>query len=181
MLLRFSSSLLLLALLVISTPARSQSNPECFLQDPTGRNIDLSRLCGNAPAKQNSIVPSRGGVRIPIKRRVNGIPAVEVVFNGKYRYEMLFDTGASSVVLTDEMAQVMGVKRERTITAHTAGGLAEAYLGQVRSVQAGNLRLNNLVVGIAPQLIGEMGLLGQNFFHAYDVIIRQNYIELHPR
>jgi aspartyl protease family protein len=106
---------------------------------------------------------------------------VEVVFNGVYRYEMLFDTGASGVVLTAEMAEIMGVKRERSVTANTAGGAAQVYLGQVKSAQAGNLKLNNLVVGISPQLLGGLGLLGQNFFSGYDVIIRKNQIELHPR
>jgi aspartyl protease family protein len=106
---------------------------------------------------------------------------VEVVFNGVHRYEMLFDTGASSVVLTAEMARVMGVKKERSVAANTAGGMTEAYLGQVKSAQAGNLKLNNLVVGISPQLVGGLGLLGQNFFSGYDVIIRKNQIELHPR
>jgi aspartyl protease family protein len=103
-----------------------------------------------------------------------------VVFNGVHRDEMLFDTGASSVVLTAQMAEVIGVKKERSVAANTAGGTAKAYLGQVKSAQAGNLKLNNLVVGIAPHLEGGLGLLGQNFFSGYDVIIRKNQIELHP-
>jgi aspartyl protease family protein len=103
-------------------------------------------------------------VRLPIKRRVNGIPTVEVVFNGQHKLEMLFDTGASAVVLTEKMAQQVGVKKERSIAANTAGGIYQAYLGQAQSVQAGSLKREKLVVGISPQMQGGLGLLGQNFF-----------------
>ena len=180
MLFRISCTLLVFALVVI-TPNRVQSqSPECLVEAPRGMgNVDLNRLCRNQPPPRNSSVTQEGFL-IPIKRRVNGIPTVEVVFNGVHRYEMLFDTGASSVVLTAQMAEVIGVKKERSVTANTAGGMAKAYLGQVKSAQAGNLKLNNLVVGISPQLVGGLGLLGQNFFSGYDVIIRKNQIELHP-
>ena len=180
MLFRISCTLLVFALVVI-TPNRVQSqSPECLVEAPRGvGNVDLNRLCRIEPPPKNSSI-TQGSFLIPIKRRVGGIPIVEVVFNGVHRYEMLFDTGASSVVLTDNMAQVMGVKREHSVAANTAGGPAKAYLGQVKSAQAGNLKLNNLVVGISPQLAGGLGLLGQNFFRGYDVIIRKNQIELHP-
>jgi aspartyl protease family protein len=94
---------------------------------------------------------------------------------------MLFETGASAVVITETMAAQIGVKKERTIAVNTAAGLAQAYLGQSQSVQAGNLKRDKLVVGISPQMEGGLGLLGQNFFMGYDVIIRQNHIELHKR
>jgi len=180
MLFRISCTLLVFALVVI-TPNRVQSqSPECLVEAPRGvGNVDLNRLCRIEPPPKNSSI-TQGSFLIPIKRRVGGIPIVEVVFNGVHRYEMLFDTGASSVVLTDNMAQVIGVKKERSVAANTAGGPAKAYLGQVKSAQAGNLNLNNLVVGISPQLAGGLGLLGQNFFRGYDVIIRKNQIELHP-
>jgi aspartyl protease family protein len=180
MLFRISCTLLVFALVVI-TPNRVQSqSPECLVEAPRGvGNVDLNRLCRIEPPPRNSSI-TQGSFLIPIKRRVGGIPIVEVVFNGVHRYEMLFDTGASSVVLTDNMAQVIGVKKELSVAANTAGGPAKAYLGQVKSAQAGNLKLNNLVVGISPQLAGGLGLLGQNFLNGYDVIIRKNQIELHP-
>ena len=180
MLFRISCTLLVFALVVITANRVQSQSPECLVEAPRGvGNVDLNRLCRIEPPPKNSSI-TQGSFLIPIKRRVGGIPIVEVVFNGVHRYEMLFDTGASSVVLTDNMAQVMGVKREHSVAANTAGGPAKAYLGQVKSAQAGNLKLNNLVVGISPQLAGGLGLLGQNFFRGYDVIIRKNQIELHP-
>lgn len=173
-------SLILLATGMILTAfvTNTQAQSECFIQEANGQHIDLSRLCGGS---RGHAIPSASSIfKLPIKRRVNGIPTVDVTFNGRYRFEMLFDTGASGIVLTDDMAEAIGVEKEREVAANTAGGTVSAHLGRVSSVQAGNLVIKDLVVGISSHMDG-LGLLGQNFFGSYDVTIKKDMIELRSR
>lgn len=153
----------------------ARAGSECFLEAPNGRQIDLSRLCGeetpSAPAKV---------FHLPILRRVGGVPVVSVTFNDRHRYEMLFDTGATGIVVTEAMAEKIGVKKEMPIIAKTAAGTITAHAGRVSSISAGDLTQQNTFVGIAPGLEGR-GLLGQSFFKDYDVTIKRDVIELRPR
>ena len=167
------SSTLLLFPFTPTTLAQS----ECFLQRADGQHIDLSRLCGGSSRNRKN---SPQVYQLPIQRRVNGIPTVMVVFNNRHYYEMLFDTGASGIVLTDAMAKAMKVKREKEVLAHTAGGVVTVYLGRINSVKVGEVVLSNQIVGISPQMEG-LGLLGQTFFGSYDVTIKKDVIELRYR
>ncbi|PSF38635.1 aspartyl protease [Aphanothece hegewaldii CCALA 016] len=153
---------------------------ECFMQGNDGRNIDLSRLCGDGQNNTQTKPRNPNFFSLPIKRRIGGTPTVDVTFNGKHRYEMLFDTGASSTVITADMAEAMGVKKEREIAARTAGGIVTAYLGRITSLESGNLAQKNLVIGISDHMDG-LGLLGQDFFGNYDVTIKKDEIVLRPR
>jgi predicted aspartyl protease len=164
--------------LLFSFTPRSLAQSECFLQGADGQHLDLSRLCGGGSSRNRN--KAKQVYQLPIQRRVNGIPTVMVVFNDRHHYEMLFDTGASGIVLTDEMAKTMKVKREREVVANTAGGIVKVYLGRINSVKAGEVSLANPVVGISPQMEG-LGLLGQTFFGSYDVTIKQDMIELRYR
>jgi aspartyl protease family protein len=168
---------LALGLLSLAPALKTPAGSECFLEAANGQQIDLSRLCG-APAGRVDKEPQV--FQVPILRRVSGIPTVVVIFNDRHRYEMLFDTGSSGIVLTEPMAKAIGVKKEREIVAKTAGGRITAHLGRVSSVQAGGLTVENPVVSVSPRLEG-MGLLGQTFFGGYDVTIRQDVIEFRSR
>jgi predicted aspartyl protease len=165
-----------LGLWLLPLVLKTSAQPECFLEAPNRQQIDLSRLCGGESGDNS---PSRM-FQLPIRRRVSGIPTVIVTFNDRHRYEMLFDTGASGILLTEAMAEEIGVKKEREVIAKTAGGMVTAHVGRVSSVKAGNLTLQNTSVGISSHLEG-MGLLGQTFFSRYDVTIKKNVIELRTR
>ncbi|GBF80940.1 retropepsin-like aspartic protease family protein [Aphanothece sacrum] len=154
----------------------------CFLQGSNGQLIDLSHLCGNptSPPSQETVSPKSGMFKLPIKRRVSGIPVVDVTFNGKYTVEMLFDTGASGITIGTDMASAMGIKAHDSAYSQTAGGMVPIGIGRVYSVKAGELMAKNLEVSINPSL-SKIGLLGQNFYGSYDVTIKQNQIELRAR
>jgi aspartyl protease family protein len=165
------------SLLLFSFTPATLAESECFMRGADGQQIDLSRLCGGSPQKKK---PDRQVYQLKIIRRVNGIPTVMVVFNNRHHYEMLFDTGASGIVLTDEMAKTMGVEKEREGIASTAGGVVTIHFARVASVKAGDIDLPNTIVGISPQMEG-LGLLGQSFFGSYDVTIKKDVIELRHR
>ena len=163
-----------------STPTQAQQS--CFLQGANGQNLDLGHLCGNqsGSSSKNASVSSANLFQVPIKRREAGIPVVEVTFNGKHTFEMLFDTGASGITITTDMAAKMGIKAQFGGMAETAGGKVPIGIGRVSSVKAGQVVGQNLAVAITPSLSG-LGLLGQEFYGHYDVTIKQNMIEMRAR
>lgn len=119
--------------------------------------------------------------QVPVKRRAGKTPVVEVTFNGSQVFEMIIDTGASGTVITEEMAQSLGVEPEGEIIADTAGGKGIKFsTTTVQSIAVGGAVAKNVPVAIGgPDL--ELGLLGQDFFGNYDVWIRQNVVEFHHR
>ena len=157
---------------IVSFPliSHSQSDLPCYLEDSNGNVLDLGHLCGSA-------TPSV--IQVPIKRRVSGIPVVDVQFNGNHGFEMLFDTGASGIAITPQMAQALNVAPEGVVTTSTAGGDVEVPRGRVNSVAVGGLEVTNPEVTINQYL--DIGLLGQGFFGIYDVTIKENVIELRHR
>jgi aspartyl protease family protein len=176
-----SGFILASSLVVISFAQSLLAQPECFLQGANGQNIDLSNLCGGGRPARNTTSPNNSGVySIPILRREMGIPVIQVIFNGKQKFEMLFDTGASGIAITESMANTIGVHKEQTGVASTAAGDVIYHVGRVGSVQVGNLIKKNLEVGI-PQNMNGLGLLGQDFFGNYDITIKEKIIELRPR
>lgn len=154
--------------------AIAQEADGCFMLNSSGQMIDLSNLCGGA-AKKASTKPNI--FQAKIKRRDSGIPVIEVTFNGKQKFEMLLDTGASQTTITQEMADALGVIPVGTQQAMVANGdVVESPVGNVASIAVGGAVVKTPMVGIAP-----VPLLGQNFFGDYDVIIRQDVVEFHVR
>ncbi len=140
------------------------------MQDANGNVIDLGQLCG---------VGTPSVFQVRIKRRDAQVPVIDVTFNGTQTFEMLFDTGASGIVITPQMARTLRVVPEGTATASTAGGMIEVPIGRVSSVEVGGVKVNNPEVSINEYL--DIGLLGHGFFGNYDVSIKQNAIEFSRR
>ncbi|NMF60942.1 retropepsin-like aspartic protease family protein [Pseudanabaena yagii] len=154
----------------LANHANAQTS-DCFMVNSKGRRIDLSGLCNG---NQNEIV------RIPIKRRMRGIPIVEVTFNGNRIYEMMLDTGASRTLITAEMAQMLNVVPDTSEEFDIADGSKVSFpIGKVKSISLGSLKVQMMPVPIATK--ANMGLLGHDFFGNLDIKIGQNMIELSPR
>jgi predicted aspartyl protease len=118
--------------------------------------------------------------RAPIKRRIAGTAVIEVTFNGKHTFEMIVDTGASGTVITPLMADKLGVVPQGALVVDTPSAKGVKFsTGRVNSMEVAGAAVSNVRVAIAPQL--DMGLLGQDFFSHYDVILKQNVIEFHTR
>lgn len=119
--------------------------------------------------------------KIPIKRRVRGTPVINVTFNGSQTFEMVVDTGASGTVITQAMAQSLGIVPEGEVKANTASAKGVRFgLGRVESIAVGGAVAKNVQVAIGvPEL--EIGLLGQDFYSKYDVSIKQDVVEFHSR
>ncbi len=175
-----STSIIVTGIIFGSSFVETQAQQSCFLQGANGQNIDLGHLCGGgSDSSQPSTSPKAGVFTVPIKRRDAGIPVVDVTFNGRHTFEMLFDTGASGITISTDMADAMGLEAQAGAFSQTAGGVVPIGLSTVSSVKAGELTSSNLQVAINPTL--PIGLLGQTFYGHYDVVIKQDTIELRTR
>ncbi|WP_210407454.1 TIGR02281 family clan AA aspartic protease, partial [Hydrocoleum sp. CS-953] len=171
---------------LICTAAIAQEYPGCFMLDEAGNRKDLTisicRLFPEELSEQVSASTTVAGIyQIPIKGRRGGSPVIDVTFNGNQTYEMILDTGASSTLITQEMAKALKVvpfqKRNFTLAD---GKDVELGIAIVTSVSAGGLTINQFNVAIAPDN-KELGLLGQNFFGNYDMTIKADVVELRAR
>jgi aspartyl protease family protein len=153
----------------------------CYIVTGSGRRVGLGRLCGDTPASSVR-TPGRqnnGVVSARIKRRIASTPVIEVNLNGQ-RFDMIVDSGASSTLITREMADALNIQPSRTIQVGIAdGSVVQMPLGQVKSVSVNGLTARNLEVAIAEKM--DVGLLGHDFFGNYDLKIKRDVVEFYPR
>lgn len=165
---------------IVVVPAPSRSAPRPKTGPPTTPvSVPVApapAAAVNVPVNQNKVV-----FQAPIKRRASGTPIIDVTFNDGQAFEMIVDTGASGTVITQQMAQVLGVEPVAKAKANTASAKGiEFLLGYVDSMQVGDLAVRNVRVAIAgPEL--DTGLLGHDFFGDYDITIKRDVVEFHPR
>ncbi|MCW5314938.1 hypothetical protein GTQ43_14315 [Nostoc sp. KVJ3] len=127
------------------------------------------------------VIPDQEVFTAPIKRRIGGTPIVEVTFNGQRQFEMIIDTGASGTVITQEMANSLGIVPVGRAKANTASSRAVEFpVGYVNSMAIGGVIVNKIPVAIAGAEL-ETGLLGHDFFGNYDVTIKRNVVEFRPQ
>ena len=119
------SALLAAGVSLIPSASYSQKYPGCFMVAPNGQLIKLSSICGES----DEVVLNTGLYQVPIKRRLEGIPIIDVTFNDQQTFEMMVDTGASSTVLTVEMAEALDLVPEGVMLVNTpsASGVSLFY------------------------------------------------------
>lgn len=172
----------------LALEAKAQDASTCFMLDSNGNSMNLGNLCQNKNKPRSNPVgtlippkPKTPGIySIPIKRKRSGIPVIDVTFNGKYTFEMMLDTGASSIVITPQMAKKLRVNHHETIRVSTpSDNNVKLSSGYVYTVQVAGLKQKNARVITAPKM--DMGLLGQSFFSQYDLTIKNNVVEFRER
>lgn len=153
--------------------AIAQDAEGCFMVNSSGEVVNLSSLCGDSA----SISPKPRVFQTKIKRRQAGTPVIDVTFNGKQKFEMLLDTGATQTTITPAMANALKVVPVSTAIAHIASGQVVQFpIGRVDSIG-----VDGAVIGNSMVLIGAFPLLGQNFFGDYDITIKRDVVEFHPQ
>ncbi|WP_315791298.1 retropepsin-like aspartic protease [Fischerella sp. JS2] len=116
----------------------------------------------------------------PIKRRIGGTPIIDVTFNGNQQFEMILDTGASGTVITQGMANALGIVPFGKAKANTASAKAVEFpVGYVNSIEVGGVTVNKIPVAIAGTEL-ETGLLGHDFFGDYEITIKRDVVEFRP-
>ncbi|MEM9772475.1 MAG: retropepsin-like aspartic protease [Cyanobacteria bacterium P01_D01_bin.73] len=155
-----------------ASAARGTPAPRAAAAVPaTPQRVSIPQASGApAPATQSTAAVTK----VPIRKRFSGIPIIVVQINGQ-GFPMMVDTGASTTVVTQAMANVLGLEPVGSVRANTPSEQGVVFqVARLNQVQVGNLRAKNLRAAIAPTM--EVGLLGQNFFGAYDVTITRSEV-----
>lgn len=150
----------------------AQETNGCYMVKSSGEVINLASLCGGTFSEFST---KPGVFKTKIKRRDGDIPVIDVTFNGKQKFEMFLDTGATQTTITPEMAAAIGVVPMGVEKASVASGdIVEFPTGRVASIEVGGATIKDAMVSIGPSR-----LLGQNFFGGYDLTIRRDVVEFH--
>ncbi|MFM2061962.1 MAG: hypothetical protein RLZZ507_1632 [Cyanobacteriota bacterium] len=161
--------------LTVPSVATANDPGGCFMVTSSGKTVSLGSLCGITPPPSTPKV-----FRVPIKRRLGKTPVIDVNFNGSQAFEMVLDTGASGILITQEAATALKLKPSGIIKASIAdGSIVEFKTSNVLTITVGGAVLNNAKVAIAPK--ANIGLLGHDFFEKYDIKILEKQVEFYPR
>lgn len=110
---------------------------------------------------------------IPFTQRA-GIKFVTVQMNG-VPIELVFDTGANSIVINNDVLQRLGITEystARKLNVQTAGCVIEGYILTFASVKLGNIEKNNYDISFVPS--STKNLLGASFFAGYNYYIDED-------
>lgn len=120
-----------------------------------------------------------GLYQAPIIDSIYGIPVINVTFNDQV-FPMMVDTGASGTLVTQPMAAALQIRPIGKMESSTANGTVLFDVGYVRSMDIDGARVYNVPVAVGMADL-EIGLLGHDFYQYFDVVIRRDVVEFHPR
>jgi len=85
--------------------------------------------------------------------------------------EVLFmvDTGATDVVLSEEIARAAGLSKGRAQRADTANGTITVYSTVIDALRIGEITLRNVDASINPHMDGDEALLGMSFLRQLEM------------
>lgn len=131
---------------------------DCYVrQDKFDRAIPLLRETGNAAdtaaaAQYDALtgityqVSGAQSTRVPIVS-MDPLPIIEASVNGRAPQPCIFDTGATTVTLSQELADEMGLTPVSSITAASGDGqVFTLYLGVLESFRIGDIEVRNFPV-----------------------------------
>ena len=119
-------------------------------------------------ATVTSLEMARG--EVIISRSRDGHYYVGGAINGR-PLTFMVDTGASTVVVSADLAGKIGLTRGVATPFKTAGGMVWGETVSDQTIEAGGMQLKGLRVGVVPQMDQrDYALLGQNFLRHIDVI-----------
>lgn len=105
-----------------------------------------------------------------IQRSRDGHYYVAGAING-HTLTFMVDTGASTVVVSADLASKIGLARGEPTSFKTAGGTVSGETLSDQTVEAGGIQLKGLRVGVVERMSQrDVALLGQNFLRQIDVI-----------
>ena len=111
-------------------------------------------------------------VKVPFDR-TGEVMVVEAEVNGKHPARFIVDTGASSVVVTAELAAKAGLTSElktSPVYVQTAGGVVDAYPSKLKALDVGGAEVKDLSVLVCETMGNDFdGLLGVNFLNRFNI------------
>ncbi len=118
---------------------------------------------------------SNDGTSVMFTRSITGSFKLNVTVND-VKIKMVFDTGASAVVLSHDDAKSIGIDVDNlryNIRVQTANGISQASSMSINNIRIGNIERSNIKAFIAKENALETSLLGMSFLQTlsgYSVI-----------
>ena len=84
----------------------------------------------------------------------------------------LLDTGATDVVVSEELAEDLGLRKGAYVTSQTANGTVTARQTSLSEVSIGGIKLHNVRAAILPSLHDDEVLLGMSFLKHLELVQR---------
>ena len=109
---------------------------------------------------------------VTLKRGLDGHYRAEAFINNQ-KINVLVDTGATGVAISQSVANKLGLKSIDAVTTNTANGDSVGYMVRLESVKVGGVEANNVAAMIAPGLDGDV-LLGMSYLGRMDVRLYKN-------
>ncbi|NRP74075.1 hypothetical protein ILFOPFJJ_04996 [Ensifer psoraleae] len=136
------------------------------------RSVGDRLLTGLMPGRAMVITDSEGQQEVVLQRRLDGQFAADARING-HGVSMLVDTGASSVALTYEDAERIGLDPANlsyTVTVMTANGRALAAPVILSDIAIGPIERRNIRAMVAAEGRLDRSLLGMSFISTLDFL-----------
>ena len=128
------------------------------------------------PNVTNSASPaaSEKSARSVVPIRTNGsVVIVQAVMNDTINANLILDTGASTTLISKELARQLSIYESGMQMARTVNGVVTMPSGQLESIRIGDAELKNVAVAIHDLTVGRTvdGLLGLNFLNHFEFSI----------
>ncbi len=196
LLIRISCALSVSVVLVFAAPTHSaiykwkDENGKIHFTDspskipPQYRKKDeLETMKGGPKVVSNPVkllVPEKklGTHVIQAKPLPGGLYMVKVVINGTIHADLLVDTGASIVVLSNRLGERLGTLYNTNLPQmefQTAGGKVKTPLFILDSLQLGSVTVHNVEATTNPNLEGMDGLLGMSFLGEFKMEMNREH------
>jgi aspartyl protease family protein len=107
------------------------------------------------------------GETVVLQRDPSGHYRAEAFINGT-KANVLVDTGATGVAISQKLADTLGIKSNAAIRTNTANGETVSYMVRLTSVKLGGIEAREVAATITPGLEGE-ALLGMSFLSRMDI------------
>lgn len=127
---------------------------------PDGSKIYQDEPCLNGDKKSRKNFAEQTNNPIELRPEQNGNYLISGSINGQ-AVKFMVDTGASYLSLSNQAAAVYGVTGCIPSTVTTANGMINICIAKASQITFGGFQLNNVVVAIMPNLVGNP-LLGMN-------------------
>jgi len=141
---------------------------------PINQKTKVIRVEDKAKTEETPALPANGETILYFEKYyekpgATNIKFITVHLNG-VQAEMVFDTGASTIVVNDETFSKLNIRTDlKKVSVHTAGGNADGYAFELPSVKIGNLEVKNVIAFYAPT--SEINLLGGSFLNKFTYLI----------
>jgi predicted aspartyl protease len=137
------------------------------------------RLTQAEQESENAGNSARAQIKFKLAHPAKPLILIPTLVNGEGPYQFALDTGASTTVVSPELAQNQGLKSISVPEMTGAGGKVQAAVGTVESLAVGGAKLEKLYVMVADflSMLSQVtatkldGIIGYNFLKEFRVTI----------